>query len=292
MGWRAEFDWSSKSEGGKMFQLRFVGVFTLFMGGAAFAQPGGHKMGMLPGGGPGDFAFVRPEFGLAGRVVTGAPYSAQAVTQFNQTLADGNHIQKTTTASVARDSQGRTRSERSLAAIGALAGSGNASKAVFINDPVAGMGYMLDANHKTVRQMPAMAGRHRAAPDQGAASGTFGQSQANGSARGFIKQQSKADVKNDDLGTQVIEGLAVQGKRKTKTILAAQAASERDIEIITETWYSPDLQMVVMSKTSDPRFGDSVYKLTNISRAEPDPALFTVPSDYQVQQGRLGPNAQ
>jgi len=45
-----------------------------------------------------------------------------------------------------------------------------------------------------------------------------------------------------------------------------------------------------MSKTSDPRFGDSLYKLTNISRAEPDPQLFTVPSDYQVQQFRPGPN--
>jgi hypothetical protein len=46
--------------------------------------------------------------------------------------------------------------------------------------------------------------------------------------------------------------------------------------------------MVVRSKTSDPRFGDSVYQVTNITRAEPDPSLFTVPADYQVQQGRPG----
>jgi hypothetical protein len=97
-----------------------------------------------------------------------------------------------------------------------------------------------------------------------------------------------ANLKTDDLGTQVIDGLTVQGKRMTRTVSAAQAGSERDIEVVPETWYSSDLQMVVMSKTSDPRFGDSVYKLTNISRAEPDPALFTVPSDYQMQQGRLG----
>ena len=104
-----------------------------------------------------------------------------------------------------------------------------------------------------------------------------------------MRQRSTANIKTDDLGTQVVDGLTVQGKRTTRTVLAAQAGSERDIEIVTETWYSADLQMVVMSKTSDPRFGDSVYKLTNISRAEPDPALFTVPSDYQVQQGRPGP---
>jgi len=222
---------------------------------------------------------VRGEFGMAGKVVTGAPYSAQAVTQFTQTLADGNHIQKTTTASMVRDSQGRTRMERSLAAIGALAGSGAASTAVFINDPVAGMGYMLDASHKTVRQMPAM-NRHHSGSDQSSAAGNTGQAHAS------MRQRAMPNVKTDDLGTQVIDGLSAQGKRTTRTVQAAQAGSERDIEVVTETWYSSDLQMVVMSKTSDPRFGDSVYKLTNISRAEPDPSLFTVPSDYQVVQQR------
>jgi len=274
-----------------MFQLRSATAVALLMCGAAFAQPGGHRMGMPPGpppggfGGPGDFAMVRPEFGMAGKVVTGAPYSAQAVTQFNQTLADGNHIQRTNTASVARDSQGRTRTERSVGAIGPLAGSGSASKAVFINDPVGGMSYMLDASSHTARQLPGMARRSRKVADSGAQVKTE-------SAGAMVKQRGMANVKTDDLGTQVIDGLAVQGKRITRTVLAAQAGSERDIEVVTETWTSPELQMVVMSKTSDPRFGDSIYKLTNISRAEPDPALFTVPSDYQVQQGRQGGPAQ
>src|ERR1700693_3213787 len=145
-----------------MFQLRCVTVLALLMGGVAFAQPGRRGIGMPPGG-PGDFAFVRGEFGMAGKIVTGAPYSAQAVTQFTQTLADGNHIQKTTTASMARDSQGRTRTERSVGAIGPLAGSGSASKAVFINDPVGGMSYMLDASSHTARRIPAMGNRHRPA---------------------------------------------------------------------------------------------------------------------------------
>jgi hypothetical protein len=274
-----------------MFQLRSATAVALLMCGAAFAQPGRHGMGMPPGpppggfGGPGDFAMVRPEFGMAGKVVTGAPYSAQAVTQFTQTLADGNHIQKTTTASMARDSQGRTRTERSVGAIGPLAGSGSAAKAVFINDPVAGMSYMLDAASHTVRQTPAMGNRHRQITDPGAQVKTE-------SAGARIKGRAMANLKTDDLGTQVIDGLAVQGKRITRTVLAAQAGSDRDIEVVTETWTSPELQMVVMSKTSDPRFGDSVYKLTNIIRAEPDPALFTVPSDYQVQQRRPGAPAQ
>ncbi len=280
-----------------MIQLRFAIAFVILTGSVAFGQPGGRRMGMPPGGpppgAPGDFAFVRPEFGLAGRVVKGAPYSAQAVTQFNQTLTDGNRIQRTTTASVARDSEGRTRTERSLEAIGPLAGSGNASKAVFINDPVTGNSYVLDSNRHTARQMPAMANRRRPAPDQGAAQGSNGTSRLGAeSARGGARQRAITGMKTDDLGTQVIDGLAVQGKRVSRTITAAQAGSERDIEITTETWFSPELQMVIMSKTSDPRFGESVYKLTNISRAEPDPALFTIPSDYQLQQGRPARNDQ
>lgn len=271
-----------------MFLSRSLIALVLLAGGVASGQPGARRMGMPPGPpggfGGGDFAFIRPEFGMAGKVVTGAPYSAQAVTQFNQTLADGNHIQRTSTGVVARDSEGRTRVERSLNAIGPLAGSGSPSKAIFINDPVAGMSYMLDSNRHTARQMPSLAGRH--GPGAGV-QGNAGESQpANSSARASMRQRAMAAVKTDDLGTQVIDGLTLQGKRMTRTISAAQAGSDRDIEVVTEIWTSPDLQMVVMSKTSDPRFGETVYKLTNISRAEPDPALFTVPGDYQIQQGR------
>jgi hypothetical protein len=166
-----------------------------------------------------------------------------------------------------------------VGAIGPLAGSGSAAKAVFINDPVGGMSYMLDAASHTVRQIPAKAKWDRQVVESGAQVKTE-------SAGAMVKQRARANLKTDDLGTQVIDGLAVQGKRITRTIPAAQAGSAKDIQVVTETWYSADLQMVVMSKTSDPRFGDSVYQVTNISRAEPDPSLFTVPSDYQVQQGR------
>jgi hypothetical protein len=88
------------------------------------------------------------------------------------------------------------------------------------------------------------------------------------------------------LGTQVIQGVSAQGKRVTRVIPAGKEGNEKEIDIVTETWYSPDLQVVVMSKTSDPRFGESVYQLNAISRAEPDAALFAVPSDYTVKEGR------
>ncbi len=253
-------------------------IVALLAGACAFAQPEPHRMGRP---GPGDFAFMGGEFGFARKVVTGAPYSAQVVTQSSQTLADGNRIQRSTSASVARDSEGRTRSERTMGAIGTRSASGSPSKAVFIHDPVAGMSYVLDPGKRVARQMQVSSRR---------APGTADSAAEGRSRHGFSEQsagrQSNRTAQTVDLGIQTMEGVAAQGKRVTRMIPANRAGSERDIEVVTETWYSPDLQVVVMSKTSDPRFGESIYKLTNISRGEPDHSLFAVPSDYSVQQGR------
>ena len=213
---------------------------------------------------------MRAEFGVSNKVVQGAPYSAQAVTTFTQTLADGDHIQRTTTASIARDSQGRTRVDRSLAAVGALSGAGGHDRAIIIHDPVAGMSYALDPVSHTARSTAIPAARTTPAG-------------ANARER---PQRALAAAKTEDLGTQVIQSVNAQGKRVTRAIPAGKEGNEKEIDIVTETWYSPDLQMVVMSKTSDPRFGESVYQLNSITRAEPDPALFTVPSDYTVKEGR------
>jgi len=262
---------------------RFGSLLTLALatGVCAFAQPGPHGRGP---GGPGDFAFMRGEFGFAGKVVTGAPYSAQAVRQFTQTLADGTHIQRSTTSSMARDSQGRTRTEETMSAIGPMTASGGSARTqVFIHDPVASMSYVLDPNAKSARQMQVPRGRagfqgRRGGPPPAGAAG-------NGP---FPRGRNQANVKREDLGTQVMQGITVQGTRETRTIPAGQAGNDRAMEVVTETWRSPDLQVVVMSKTSDPRMGESVYQLTNINRAEPDASLFSVPSGYSVQQGRPG----
>jgi hypothetical protein len=241
----------------------FRAFFCMSLAAAAlFAQGPGRHMGP-PGGG--DFAMLRAEFGLSNKLVTGAPYSAQAVTTFTQTLANGDHIQRTSTASITRDSQGRTRMDRSLANVGALAASGRHQQAIVIHDPVAAMSYALDPASKTARSTPIPAAR------------------LNPNIRPHAQ---RAAPQTEDLGTQVIQGVSAQGQRVTHLIPAGQEGNEKEIDIVTETWYSPDLQVIVMSKTSDPRFGDSVYQLNSINRTEPDPALFVVPSDYSVQVGR------
>ena len=213
--------------------------------------------------GSGDFAFIRGEFGIANRLVRGAPYTAEATTEFRRTLADGNKIERTSTASVARDSDGRTRRELSLEAIGPLTAARRrgTGKTIFINDPSAGISYVLDPANRTVRQTPMRVRDPNSAPLN-------------------AKLRNNAARKTEDLGTQVMQGVTAQGKRVTRTIPAGQAGNQLPLDIVTETWYSPDLQVVVMSKTSDPRFGETSYQLTNISRAEPDHSLFVPPPEY------------
>ncbi len=247
-----------------MCKLSIISATGLLATSLLAQGPGRHMGGEFR-----DFELVRAEFGVSNKVVQGSPYSAQSTTQFTQTLANGDHIQRTTTASIARDSQGRTRMERSLAAVGALsaAGGGASARAIIIHDPVAGVSYSLDPASHTARSMQIPAAR------------------ANNANANAHAPRGLASAKTEDLGTQIMQGVSAQGKRVTRAIPAGKEGNEKEIDIVTETWFSADLQAVVMSKTSDPRYGESVYQLSAISRAEPDSALFAVPSGYTVQEG-------
>ena len=100
------------------------------------------------------------------------------------------------------------------------------------------------------------------------------------------RTSSNADAKNlkkESLGTQMIEGVAAEGTRTTMTIPAGAMGNERPIDMVTETWYSNQLHTTVMTKTTDPRAGETVYSLKNVKLAEPPATLFQVPSDYKVE---------
>ena len=89
----------------------------------------------------------------------------------------------------------------------------------------------------------------------------------------------------ESLGKQMIEGIEAEGKRTVTTIPVGAIGNERAIEIVSESWYSPELQTVIMNKRTDPTAGETTYRLTNIRRGEPDASLFQVPSDYTVKEG-------
>jgi hypothetical protein len=90
------------------------------------------------------------------------------------------------------------------------------------------------------------------------------------------------DVTREDLGEQVLEGVLARGTRQTVTIEAGAIGNERPIAIVQEQWYSPELEAIVLRRNSDPRFGETTYRLVNVDRSEPPPELFTVPEDFTV----------
>jgi hypothetical protein len=92
--------------------------------------------------------------------------------------------------------------------------------------------------------------------------------------------------KEEALGEQTIEGVKSTGTRHTATIEAGAIGNDRAISTVIERWYSAELQTDVMTRRSDPRMGESVYKLTNINRSEPAPYLFQVPSGYNLNDRR------
>ena len=99
-------------------------------------------------------SFVSAVGGFGGKTVTGAPYSAEAVTEIEQRLADGNRIVRRTTATIYRDSEGRTRRDQTLGAIGPWVVGGDLPLISSIYDPVAGARYVLNHTGRTAHKIP------------------------------------------------------------------------------------------------------------------------------------------
>ena len=294
---------------------------------------------------PGDDVLMFISSELAGRgVVKGAPYSATAVSETRQTLADGNRIVRSTTSRLHRDSQGRTRQEQG-------------KNVVFINDVVAGKRLLLNTEKRSARELPA-ARMHPAPPPPPAAgpvppepppppaqmSGEEARTWAEAMrqwARDFSTRMrgdaavvrrevivkkgdagsAKPEVVNERvevirlgeagwtplppsppgvpmlappgpgtrtaLGSRDFDGIRADGTKTTWTIPSGQIGNEKPIEIVSESWYSPDLMLVVYSRHADPRSGERLYRLEGIKREEPPADLFRVPADYEVR----GPSA-
>jgi len=341
------------------------------------------------------FEFVAGQL-VSGPPVKGAPYSAEAVNETIQTLADGNRIVQRTTAMQYRDSEGRERREET-----------SAMGAIFITDPVAAARYTLHPESRSAEKGPLAAFRSVVSPSvagnvfaysnsetlrlKGTVSamewvnptawitvsvggsswkcataspntlsklgwtrnsiktgdtvtvnglraegentcvansvvtsdGTTLAAMAEGPAgiatvhvaepatiaiggrsgggRGGPGTQEltiatggrlfagvvggTGDAKTEQLGNMFIEGVQAQGTRTTTTIPAGDIGNDRPITIVDERWYSPDLQMTIMTKHSDPRSGETNFQLKNINRSSPPPTLFEVPSDYTVSAG-------
>jgi hypothetical protein len=253
---------------------------------------------------------VRARMAVEAKVTTGAPYSAEAITESTQVLADGNRINRKSSTRVYRDGEGRTRREE-VDETGTVV-------SVSIVDPVAHVSYVLQPASRTAYRDPV-----RIAMPDGAGGRSMRRSPGTpGSPPAEVEARMKAEAEGltravspippppppappapgdkitlersavnstsrEDLGRQMLEGVPATGTRSTTTIPAGAIGNLQPIKIVSEQWLSPDLQVLVMTKHSDPRSGETTYRLQSIVRAEPDRSLFTVPADYTMKESGI-----
>ncbi len=283
--------------------MKYALLFALGLATAsyAFAQESGKATVMYQSAGSvagGSAVATIASSRIFGTPVQGAPYSATITNESVQTLADGNRIVQNSSGSTARDSEGRTRQDAALPAIGNLSAA-NPPHIVFILDPVAQVSYTLNLTDKTAQKIsvpPAGPGGSSAATGGKMFITQFATATADAAppaplpppTAGIVRAfgvEEQADVRTEDLGTQTMEGLLVTGTRTTHTIPIGEIGNEKPFTIVTEVWTSPDLKTVVYSKRSDPRMGEQTFKLTNVMRGEPDASLFAVPADFKIIDG-------
>lgn len=243
------------------------------------------------------------------KVVKGAPFSGEGVSESIQVLTDGNRIVRSSTTKMFRDGEGRFRREGGASTGGSgfgytTYGSGvsvyGIQEMISIFDPVEGVRYILNPTDKTARRFDV-----KNTLTEGAVyvNGTMlspsvkteitteaykkaiesnAVAKANVVVMPNLVTGTMSGGKTESLGTKTIEGVEADGTRTVTTIEAGKIGNERPIEIIYERWYSKELDLIVYSRHYDPRFGEQIYRLTNISRNEPDRSLFSVPGDYKT----------
>ena len=248
-------------------------------------------------------------------MIKGAPYSGEQITENTQILGDGTRIHNENAVKVYRDSEGRVRRET--------------PDMISIFDPVAGVGYTLNPHTFTGSKMQvsvSVKGGPAAFSYSASASSAEGKmlqvytntktatitgdgagvgagvgkgvSSGVGPSGDFFYSTAGPNIafskalklgKAESLGSQTMEGVNVQGERRTHTIEAGEIGNDRAIQTIEEHWYSPDLQLDVMTKHSDPRSGEQITRLVDVRRGDPDASLFQVPASYTINEGKSVP---
>ena len=250
----------------------------------------------LVGGGSGrmqTLSFVTPDTNFDESLVKGAPFSAESTTEHVQLLGDGNRMVRKSSAKLYRDALGRTRREHEITRGRGAAPDGQPARLIVINNPLTQVNFIIETHNNIARK------RHMPPPNVREA-----MQRARGDSVGFgvlmptsavRRREAEGDAApappkpvSEKLGSQIVEGVAAEGTRTTLTIPAGEFDNELPIVISHEEWYAPELQMIVLMKHNDPRFGETTFRLTNILRGEPAPELFQLPDGITVVDAGRG----
>jgi cytochrome c556 len=262
---------------------------------------------------------------IMGKTVKGAPYSAVEVTENTQMLADGTRIHNESQTQVYRDSEGRLRRETpteitiwdpvanaswvlnpkdktarklpmgNFVYTSTRTANGETATYVVRSDE---KGFRTSDETRVVEQKLAAAREadpakikaeleaHMRQPGPGGVGIAVA---ATAGPNGEVMRRTmvmKQKMNTDQLGKRTIEGVSAEGTRMTATIEAGAIGNDRAINTVTERWFSPELQTVMLTRTTDPRSGEESFKLVNVNRSEPASYLFQVPAGYQVIEAK------
>jgi hypothetical protein len=210
--------------------------------------------------------------------ITGAPYCAEQHAQSFRTYADGTRVPggMEGVIQVCRDSKGRTYEERRT-----IPSQRNPDRPpVFIlnvRDPITGFQYIVDPTNHVAHRFPLKV-EGEPPPANGRSASTPQAAQSNSSP----PDPKRPIISTISLGTQVFEGEPANGRRITITYPTGSRGNDAPFSEVHEIWTSPYLKVPILQKNSDPISHDSVVSLTRITRIEPDPNLFLIPSDYKI----------
>ncbi len=188
--------------------------------------------------------------------VAGLPFSATLVIEAEREWADGSVQVRRTISIIARDSKGRTHNEVRRLMPEYFHGSPELIS-VRVFDP--------ETRMRTICDMAEQTGRREFVP----------------------KTPAKPSVPNpqvhvEDLGTTPLNGLQARGTRRTQTIYGSGYGNGGPIEVVDETWYSPELRLNLLVRHSDPRNGVETVGVSGLKREEPAATLFEAPPGCKI----------
>ena len=249
--------------------------------------------------------------GVMNKPVKGAPYSGVEINESNQVLLDGTRIHNETQTQVFRDGEGRVRRENgneitifdpvanasySLNAKTQVARKLPLGTYMFTSSPDGARANMQYFRFSTSADGPPNVERHLAEAktvyankvelDTVEAHAAAAQDLAKAVEQKIGMEQLKVTTRRpgntESLGRRMMEGVNADGTRETATLEAGAIGNDRPILIVTESWFSADLQTMMLTRHSDLRMGEETFKLVNVSRGEPPAYLFQIPAGYQI----------
>lgn len=199
--------------------------------------------------------------------VAGRPFSGRDNIEWTRNLEDGTVVTTHLYAKLARDSQGRIYREH-VSFVPTNSDQESKPREINLLDPV---------TH--TRTTCVVATRHCNV------TGYYAPTSFAPQAVGPF-DEGKRYLTRESLGSDVIDGLNVTGTRETISINAGVVGNNQALVTTREFWYSPDLQVNLSVTRKDPREGTQVIHVVDLSRSEPDPAMFQIPSGFVVDGPR------